>query len=71
MKSTIKCRLFIEDVNDNRIGAEIIERDGKSCSEMINGKGSCGNHIAVVRDIVHNCEMDIDKEKIITITVEE
>lgn len=71
MKSIIKCRLFIEDINDNRIGAEIIERDGKRCSEMICGKGSCGNHITVVRDIVHNCEMDIDREKIITIMVEE
>ena len=37
---------------------------------MISGAGSCNNHIAVVRDIIHNCEMDIDKEKIITITVE-
>ena len=70
MKSIIKCRLFIEDINDNRIGAEIIERDGKQCSETICGKGSSGNHIAVVRDIVHNCEIDIDREKIITIMVE-
>ena len=70
MKNTIKCRLFIENEDDNRIGAEIIERNGKCCSEMISGRGSCGNHFAVVRDIVHNCEMDIDREKIITITVE-
>lgn len=70
MKNTIKCRLFIENEDDNRIGAEIIERNGKRCSEMISGVGSCGNHIAVVRDIIHGCEMDIDKEKIITITVE-
>ena len=70
MKSIIKCRLFIEDIDNNRIGAEIIERDGKRCSEMICGKCSCGNHIAVVRDIVHNCEMNIDREKIITIMVE-
>lgn len=70
MKSVIKCRLFIEDIDDNRIGAEIIERDGNQCSEVICGKGSCGNHIAIVRDIVHNCEMTIDGEKIITIMVE-
>ena len=70
MKDTIKCRLFIEDKNDNVIGAEIVERNGKWCSEKIIGIGSCGNHIAVVRDIVHNCEMQIDKEKIISITME-
>lgn len=70
MKSTIKCRLFIENEDDNRIAAEIIERNGKRCSEMMSGASSCGNHIAVVRDIIHGCEMDIDKEKIITITVE-
>ena len=41
MKDTIKCRLFIEDNNNNVIGAEIIERNGKWCSEKITGIGSC------------------------------
>lgn len=71
MKNTIKLKLSIEDEKDNRIKAEIIERNGKRCSEIISGRGSCGNHIAVTRDVVHNFEMNIDKEKIITITVEE
>lgn len=71
MKNTIKCKLFMEDINSNRIGAEIIERNGKKCSEKIGGVGSCGNYIAVCRDLVSNCDMEIDKDKIITITIEE
>lgn len=70
MVNTIKCRLFLENEADNIISAEIIERNGKWCSEKIDGVGSCGNHIAVVRDIVHNCNMEINKEKIVTITVD-
>lgn len=71
MTNTIKCRLFVEDTKNNRIDAEIIERNGIQCKEIISGVGSCGNHIAVCRDVVHNCEMDIDKEKIVTITISE
>lgn len=73
MKSSITLKLFYDKKKDGTINAEIIKRNGEMClpSEKIEGPLDCGNHIAVVRDLVHNQQMDIDKGTTITITIEE
>lgn len=70
MKNTIK--LILKSCNDgsNTINAKIVERNGKKCSELLRGINDVGNHLAVVRDIVHNSDMPITS-KVITITIEE
>jgi len=71
MVNTIKCKLFIEDTEENIIGVEVIERNGCSCSELLTGSFSLGNHVAICRELVHNLDLDVVEEKIITITIEE
>lgn len=70
MKSTIKLILKNGDTNLNVIDVTIIERNGVKCEEKIEGAFDVGNHIAVVRDVVHGLNMPIE-DKIITITIEE
>ncbi len=71
MVNTIKCRLFIEDPEENIIGVEVIERNGYSCSEVLTGFYSLGNHVATCKSLVHDCDVEINENKIITITIEE
>lgn len=71
MVNTIKCKLFIEEPEENIIGVEVIERNGCSCSEILTGFYSLGNHVAACRDLVHNCDAEISENKIITITIED
>ena len=71
MVNTIKCKLFIEDPEENIIGAEIIERNGVSCSELLTGICGFGNSVAFCRALVHDYDAEVVEGKVITITVEE
>ena len=70
MKNTIKLILNLSNPNSNIINATIIERNGEKCEEKIEGTFDVGNHLAVVRDVVHGMVMPINN-KVITITIEE
>lgn len=71
MVNTMKCKLFIEDPEENIIGVEVIERNGVSCNEVLSGICSSGNSVATCRDLVNDFDSDVVEGKIITITIEE
>lgn len=71
MKNQIKVRLSWGDKLHSYVNADVIERNEEPCTEGIRGPLDCGSHMAVVRDIVHQQCMELNPDKVITITIEE